>query len=287
MGRAITRRCDLAGTVAASLFLLLSVLPVHAQGAPPDPRLIVRPAPVLQSRTTQPGTAFLASALVPGSGQYLLGADRWVPYAVVEIWSWITYFDRRGRARSLTGQYRDLARSVPRRPSVGERRDTVWEYYEAMSKFAASGSFDSDPRRDGVQPEPDVTTFNGDLWQLARSLFFPGGNAYPEGSPQYAQALTYYERYAIPPTFAWAWGDSFLEQRTFRELIRGSDEASRSATHLLGVILANHMVSAIDALVLGRVEKATAGAVSAHVDGGIDWSGDPRWTFTLRLGTGR
>ncbi len=279
------RQSGLAGTVAAPVFLLLTVLPALGQSAPSDPRLIVRTAPVLQSRTIQPGTAFLASALLPGSGQYLLAADRWVPYAVIEVWSWITFFNRRSRARFLTRQYRDLARSVPRRPSVGERRDTVWEYYEAMSKFAASGSFDSDPRRDGVQPEPDVTTFNGDLWQLSRSLFFPGGNAYPEGSARYAQALAYYEQYAIPPTFAWAWGDSFLEQRTFREQIRGSDEASRSATHLLGLILANHVVSAIDALVLGRVEEATAGAVSAHMNGGLDWTGDPRWTFTLRLGT--
>ncbi|MGD8277945.1 MAG: hypothetical protein PVH00_07955, partial [Gemmatimonadota bacterium] len=82
---------------------------------------------------------------------------------------------------------------------------------------------------------------------------------------------------------AWAWGDSFLEQRTFRELIRGSDEASRSATHLLGLIVANHVVSAIDALVLARVKKATAGAVSAHVGSGIDAAGETRWTVTLRL----
>jgi hypothetical protein len=284
MKPAMTRGSRALVAIAASMFLLVPGPPVAGQSRTTDPRLLMSAAPAPQARGTDPGKAFLASALLPGAGQYMLGADRWVPYAVLEVWAWVTHLDRRSRARLLTRQYRDLARSVPRRPSIGERRDTVFEYYEAMSRFAASGSFDSDPRRAGVQPEGDATTFNGDLWQLSRSLFFPGGNAYPEGSPQYGQALAYYERRAIPPSFAWAWGDSFLEQRTYGELIRGSDEASRSATHLLGVILANHMVSAIDALVLGRVEESTAGAISAHIGGAMDGTGDPRWTLTIRLG---
>jgi hypothetical protein len=61
---------------------------------------------------------------------------------------------------------------------------------------------------------------------------------------------------AIPPTFTWAWGDSFLEQQSFRELIRRSDEAYRTSTQFLGLILANHVVSAVDALVIGRVRTA-------------------------------
>lgn len=262
-------------------FALGARAPAAAQASAVESRLWLR---VPQNAApAAPGAAFLASALAPGAGQYLLGADRWVPYGVLEVWAWITYMERRGDARALTRRYRDLAWSVARRVSIGERRDSVFDYYETMSKFAASGSWDADPRRDGVQPELDPGTFNGDLWLLARSLFFPGGAAYPEGSPQYLQAMRYYLRYAIPPSFAWAWGDSDLAQEVFGELIRSSDAASRAATQLLGVIVANHVVSAIDALVLARIQRESAGGLSARLGSGIEWDGGGRWSVSLRV----
>jgi hypothetical protein len=206
----------------------------------------------------EPGLAMAASVVVPGAGQFLLGNDRWVPYVALEIWGWISFFERRARARSLARNYRDLAWYVARRVSVGERRDTVFEYYEEMTHYAASGTWDSDPGAAGVQPELDGRTFNGDLWDLSRSLFFPGGFNYQPGSAPYEQALAYYLRNAMPPTFTWAWGDSFLEQQSFRELIRRSDEAYRSSTQFLGLMLANHVVSAVDALVIGRLQGGSS-----------------------------
>ncbi len=202
----------------------------------------------------EPGVALAASALVPGAGQWLLGNDRWVPYIAVELWGWITFLNRRSDARSLARDYRDLAWFVARRVSVGDRRDTIFEYYETMTHFAASGTWDADPEAPGVQPEFDQTTFNGDLWALARSLYFPGGINYQPGTGPYQRALAYYLQNAIPPSFTWAWGDSFLEQQSFRELIRRSDEAYRTSTQILGLILANHVVSAVDALVIGRLQ---------------------------------
>jgi len=212
------------------------------------------PAPAMVRWDIEPGVALAASALLPGAGQFALGNDRWVPYLALEVWGWLSFLDRRGDARALAADYRDLARFVARRVSVGERRDTIFEYYEAMTHFSASGTFDSDPELEGIQPEPDPRTFNGDQWSLARSLFFPGGSNYQPGSIPYARALDYYLEHAIPPTFTWAWGDSNLEQESFRELIRRSDEAYRSSTQLLGLILVNHLVSAVDALVIGRLQ---------------------------------
>jgi hypothetical protein len=205
----------------------------------------------------EPGLAMAASVVVPGAGQFLLGNDRWVPYVALEIWGWISIFERRARARSLARDYRDLAWYVARRVSVGDRRDTIFEYYEELTHYAASGTWDSDPEAAGVQPELDGRTFNGDLWELSRSLFFPGGFNYQPGSAPYEQALSYYLRNAMPPTFTWAWGDSFLEQQSFRELIRRSDEAYRTSTQFLGLMLANHVVSAVDALVIGRLQAGS------------------------------
>jgi hypothetical protein len=202
-----------------------------------------------------PGIAFLASAAVPGSGQLVLGEDRGVAYLAIELWSWRTYLDRRAQGRELEARYRDLAWSVARRVSVGARRDTVFEYYEAMTKHPASGAFNRNPNGPELLPETDIRTFNGQIWNLASGLFMPAGGA-PVGSPAYERALDYYRRHAVPPGYAWAWGDSELEQQLFAGLIQESDAAFREGGRMLGVLLANHVVSAVDALVAARLRAA-------------------------------
>lgn len=198
--------------------------------------------------------AFLASALVPGSGQYRLGAGRWVAYLGVEAWAWINWMDTRGEADALGAEYRDLAWSVARRISVGRRSDREFEYYEAMSNYVESGSYDADPALGGLQPEEDVSTFNGSVWHLARAIFYSaGGDTIPPSEQERAAALEYYERNAIEPPYAWSWGSNRLEHEHFRTLIRRSDEAARASTTILGVILVNHVVSAVDALLTARL----------------------------------
>lgn len=233
----------------------------------------------------RPAFALLSSGIVPGAGQYLLGESRWVPYLVVEIWGWISYFDRHGSARETERQYRDLAWLVPRgRLTGGERRDSIFEYYEAMSHWQASGAFDVDPRTDGVQPERDPTTFNGDMWGLARSLYSPGGGNCPTGSESDGcrRALEYYLTHAIPPGYLWAWGASNLEQKVFADLIARSDASFRSATRFLGIILANHLISAVDALVIARTRSTPSGDARFRVGGGFE--PDPRgWRLEASL----
>jgi hypothetical protein len=263
--------------VRAVLFALLSAF-LAAPGAaqrrtdsPPAGSAGLAALPGQTRADVSPGAAFLASAILPGAGQYLQGADRWVPYIVLEAWAIVRYVERRSEARTIERRYRDLAWSVARRGgiSVPPRRDSVFEYYEDMTRFGASGAYDADPRAAGVQPERDRETFNGQLWELAQALFSDD-----------AQALAYYQSRAVPPTFAWAWGQSNLEQQVFEELIHESDEAFRDATTALGIVLANHMISAVDALVLARVRLSSAGERRIRLRGGFDRG---RWTQTISL----
>ncbi|MBI4544041.1 MAG: hypothetical protein HY703_02460 [Gemmatimonadetes bacterium] len=235
-----------------------------------------------QGPLTEAGRAFLASVLLPGAGQALLGLGRWVPYAALEGWGWLLYLDRRADGREQEKRYRDLAWSVARRISAGPRRDGEFEYYEALTRFAASGAFDLDPRRPGTQPETDARSFNGQVWELARALFFRGADSLATDAPEYEQALRYYEGRAASPEFAWAWGENGLEQQSYRELIRQSDEALRDATRTLGLILANHIVSAVDALVAARLKGARGAAAPIQIESGIqrDRNG-MRWTVVL------
>jgi hypothetical protein len=188
-------------------------------------------------------------------GQRTLGQDRWVAYAAAEVWAWVQYLEKRRKGRRLQDAYRDLAWFVARRVSSGRRVDGDFEYYESMTEFRASGAFDLNPDDTGVQPEEDPETFNGFIWKLAREIYFLEDPEAPveERDLQYDKAIRYYMSRAIPPTLAWNWSDNDLQQAEFAELIRASDENLRRGTTMIGLILANHLLSAVDALVTGRL----------------------------------
>jgi len=263
--------------------LALVLMPELAAAQTMTARLAPRGDMLLPQRVEEPGLAMLASAVLPGAGQAMLGQNRWFPYVAAEAWGWVTYFDRRGKARSLEQRYKDLAWSVARRVSLGERRDTVFEYYETLAHFDASGAFDADPAMAGVQPETDDETFNGNIWRLAQSLFLPGGATFPASSVEYQRALQYYLARAVPAGYSWAWGASRLEQQHFNELIHGSDEAFREATLVLGAIIANHIVSAVDALVSARLNQA--GAPTVRIRNRLDPGGHGgEWRLTVQIG---
>lgn len=231
-----------------------------------------------------PGRAFLFSAVLPGSGQVLLGQERWPPYVALELWSWIQFVDSRREGLELQRRYRDLAWLVARRVSTGPRREGDFEYYEALSEFRASGAFDADPARSGVQPEQDESTYNGSIWALAQALFFPADEPEPaEDSPAYGRALEYYRERAFSPSFAWDWGENGLEQEAYARLIRDSDEVLRRATIMIGVLLGNHLVSAVDALISARIQ-ARMPLPHVRVEARYD-PGPPaaRWLLLLRI----
>ncbi len=216
------------------------------------------PLPRRQSvgeRPSRPGTAFLLSLGLPGLGQRLLGQGRWTAYMAAEVWAWLQYSSRRREGEDLQREYRDLAWMVARRVSSGPRQDGPWEYYEALTKYRSSGAFDSDPLTPGIQPEEEEGTFNGSIWALANDIFLPEDSDTPldPDSEQYRRALEYYASRAYPASLAWDWGGTPLHQAEFINLIRSSDEKLRRSTAMIGVILANHLLSSIDALVSGRL----------------------------------
>ena len=228
--------------------------PLNAQGpVRADPWVNSRPGEPIPK---QPGVAFLASAILPGAGQKYLHLDRWAPYVALETWAWISYFNQKSRGRALERDYRDLACKVARRISVGPCSDSIFPYYEAMSETLQSGAFDVDPSSPGVQPELDPQTLNGMQWETAKALYMPGGNS-PPGSPDYEKALQFYLSTAIPPAYAWTWAENRLELEQFGRMIDESDRAFRHASRTLGLIFANHVVSAIDALVASRLQAAS------------------------------
>ena len=194
-----------------------------------------------------------ASLVLPGAGQLLGGSERGALYLVVEAMLLTRFVALQHDGSQDAEQYRNLAFSVARGAYSPGVRDTAFEYFEAMGKYIESGPYDLDPGPD-LLPPWDERTFNGRIWLLARQTFFADPDSIPApSSVEYLQALDFYRRRAVGPDFRWSWRGAALEQDLFRQSIRSSDQAFRRARAQLGLLLANHLLSAIDALVTSRL----------------------------------
>jgi len=206
----------------------------------------------------------LASLLVPGSGQLMSGADRGVVYLGLEVFLIVGAVSAGDQAQAAEVRYRDLAWDVARSSFTTTRRDTVFEYYEAMQGYVESGVYDLDPGP-GFAPETAAGTYNGSVWELARQTFFTDPDSTPDPSSEaYQRALGFYRDHAIGPDFRWSWRNAGLEHELFRHTIVESDDAYRTSTLYLGFLIANHLVAALDAFVSERLAQAARRPVSVE-----------------------
>jgi hypothetical protein len=193
------------------------------------------------------------SALVPGLGQGLLRQQRGVVYLAAEGYLILRALGAQRDARRERDAYREIARTVARSGFGVDRPDAEWEYYERLQHILESGAFNQTPGA-ALTPETDPATFNGSIWRLARETFWRDPEVAPEASsPEYQRALAFYERRAVGEAFRWSWRDAQLEQDLYRQTIDRSNDASRQARQMIGLLLANHALSLVDAYVTVRL----------------------------------
>ena len=227
---------------------------VVAQREEPLPSTLVRP---------------LASLLVPGTGQLLAHQDRGAVYLAAEVYLVSRFLQLDHEAMLEARRFQSLAFDVARRSYLPVRRDTIFEYYEQMERFAESGSYDGDPGPAFV-PEADPQTYNGAVWRLARRTFWENPDVPPDPtSPEYWRALQFYQARAVGPNFQWSWRDHSLEREVFRDYIKRSDTAFRRAQNQVGLLLANHVLSAVDALISARMSAAAGRAAQMQTSVGL------------------
>ena len=246
--------------------LILLAAPV-AGAQQPDPHASIRlPSWTLES-VEAPHPAWLttlSSALLPGTGQLLRGQDRGVVYLIAEAFFLERFISLWSRARGDEAQYRDLAFRVARAGFAPTRADTVFEYFEQMGVFVESGAFDTDPGP-ALVPPTDESSYNGHTWALARETFFPDPDASLDtASVEYRTALDFYRRRAVGPNFYWSWRTAVLERDLFRQSIVQGDDAFRRASAQLGLLLANHFLSMVDAFVSQRLARRGAPIKLSH-----------------------
>jgi hypothetical protein len=191
-------------------------------------------------------TAPLVSLALPGAGQHLLGQRRKWAYLALEAAGWAFFVERRRAGADYRERYRDHAWENARIQSAA-RVDGDFEYYERLAHWTRSGAFDRDAGAPGVQPELDEATFNGSVWSLATRIFLGEAPNVPESDPAYQSALAYYGEEAYETALLWDWSGAPGAQSEYAELLDTSDSRFRQATTVLGVIIANHVLSAADA----------------------------------------
>lgn len=226
----------------------------------------------------------LASLLVPGMGQLMGHHDRGAIYLVAEAFFVTRYIAFGTEGRRKRNEYRNLAFVVARGAYAPTMQDTVFEYYEQMGRYIESGPYDTDPGS-ALVPPTDPRSYNGAIWALARRTYFTNPDSTPAvTSEEYQRAIAFYTRRAIGPDFQWSWRNAGLEQDLYRQTIHQSDEAFRRATQQLGLVLANHLVSAVDAFVSNRL---AAHGVPVRVQSGFisppRRGGDPAWSLTVNV----
>ena len=198
----------------------------------------------------------VASFVVPGSGQLLAHQDRAAIYLGVEIYGLTRFIQLTLASHRDASRFRDLAFQVARSAFSPTQRDTVFEYFETMQRYMESGQFDRDPGA-AFAPESDTTTYNGTVWLTARRTYWRDPNSPPDPqSLEYARAVQFYDSHAVGPGYLWSWQNSEQQLNVFRETIRKSDSAFRKAQDQLGILLANHLASVVDAFISSRLSSA-------------------------------
>jgi len=187
----------------------------------------------------------IASAILPGAGQYILGENRFLIYAAVEAGFWVTRMNDQSDRRRQERAFRDLARDVARSPFSPNRSEGDWAYYEEMRSFAESGAFSLSNAT--LVPETDMATFNGFIWQAAQAH-----------NPDRESALAEYRARAIPREMQWSWRDAQLQWDRFKRATEARNNAAARARLDLIVIGANHVISMVDAFTTIRLQVRPA-----------------------------
>jgi hypothetical protein len=197
----------------------------------------------------------LASFVVPGSGQALLGQTRSLGYVVAEGFLILRAVRAHRDADNSRTEYRRLASDVARAGFGTDRPNGSWDYYERLEEYAASGAYELTPGGK-FAPETDPETFNGRQWLQARQTYWNDPDTPPaETSDEYRRAIAFYQTRAYQGSFLWSWRDHQLEQTAYIQTIKEANRSKQQLVSAVGLVAANHLVSLVDAYINVRVRR--------------------------------
>lgn len=202
----------------------------------------------------------IASAIAPGAGQLMLGHDRFIAYAAVEVLTWWKYIKDSQEQNRQEALFKELARGAARSHFSTTLPDGGWSYYELMRDWLESGRY-SQSDAGPIIPETNDSTYNGTRWQLAQATHIND----PVG------ALAEYEQLAIKPEFRWSWKNAGLQYDIFKRTTQNRNDAYYAGVADLAVIAANHVLSMVDAYIAFRLQVQPVGNGRTGVGASVRW----------------
>jgi hypothetical protein len=185
----------------------------------------------------------------------MVGSSRAVPYLAIEAFAWTSFVRHSLQYRRRRDGYRDLAANVARAPFSAIRPHGDFAYYERMTHYVETGRYDL-IAGGALEPETDSTTYNGAVWLLARRTFWSNPSIAPDtASREWMRAIAFYQARAYDQLYRWSWTSAPQEYAAFLALITKSNDANRLAMLDLGVVIANHLLSTVDAYITLRLRR--------------------------------
>ncbi len=201
----------------------------------------------------------VASAIIPGTGQIILGNNRAIAYFAVEAIAWWRYRKHVNERVQQEAAFKDIARRVARSHFAPNGGDGSWTYYEAMRDYKESGDYTTSDNGTIVPPTSD-STFNGHVWLDALRTH-----------ASTSEALAAYEARAVKPDFQWSWENAGFQWDLFSQLTEKRNDANRAATQDLLILAANHLLSMADAFGTFRLQVRPLEGGGASLGASISW----------------
>jgi hypothetical protein len=220
-------------------------------------------------RDLHPGMRIALGALVPGLPQYLEGQWRGWAYFAAEgaAIAGMVFFN--AQAHDRLDRYHEISRQARRNFVLGGLRNNpeevteemsggFGEYYEDLTKWPSSGDYDNDPSLDGIQPETDTRTYNGHQWQIAKINNYSGTNGgipVAQSAEEESHALAAYREAVYPLQYNWDWTGLESSEALYHSVFNSAEDSYRRRNKFTAVLLANHIISAIDMLVMEKINQ--------------------------------
>jgi len=201
----------------------------------------------------------LASAIVPGAGQLLLGKNRSIAFLAVEAVAWWQFRKHGNERAAQEAAFKELARRVARSHFAPNGGDGSWTYYEMMRDYVESGDFTTSDNG-AIVPPTDTATFNGHVWLDALRTHASA-----------TDALAEYEERAVRSDFQWSWRNARLQWDLFGQLTEKRNDANRAAARDLLLLAGNHLLSMVDAFATFRLQIRPAEGGGASLGASISW----------------
>lgn len=225
-------------------------------------------ATLIQPRAKGPAPWYapLASLAVPGAGQAMLKQQRLFAYLAAEGFLVLRAVRAQSDRNAAKLQYQKLAADVARSGFGTDRPAGDWDYYEILEHYQSSGNYDLNVGGK-FTPEPDVNTYNGNIWYGARLIFWDNPDTAPlEYSAQYTNAIARYKTLAVQGSYRFSWKDQANVHNEYILSIADANRSRQQAVSTIGLLAANHLASAVDAYINVRLRRyGGAGLVGATI----------------------